>query len=105
MELPRIFGDNGAFIEPSPEVIAQLDAPTRARLDAVRTAYNNLLAAQAAEKAATDEVQNALQAIEDAEAYRKRHYPPQSQHDLWIETFGSVEARQKLAQRRAERGY
>jgi hypothetical protein len=85
MSLPRIFGDNGVFLEPSEQVIASLDAPTRARLDDVRTAFNNVTKAQAAEKAAVDDITDTLEIIADAEAYSKRHFPPQTQHDLWLD--------------------
>jgi hypothetical protein len=100
---PKIFGDKGVFVEPDAQTLASLDEPTRARLDAVRTAYNDLLDAQAAEKAATDEITNAAQAVEDATAYRNKFYPPATQHDLWIENFGSAEAKRALALRRAGR--
>ena len=85
MTLPRIFGDNGIFLEPDAATLASLDEQTRERLDGVRTAYSNLKTAQAAEKAALDEIADALQAIADAENYCKRHFPPQTQHDLWLD--------------------
>ncbi len=99
--LPRIFGDKGVFVEPSAEVLAGLDEPTRARLDAVRTAYNNLLDAQTAEKAATNEIADAGQAVEDAEAYRKKHYPPATFYDEWVHNFGSPEAKRAHSLRKA----
>ncbi len=102
--LPRIFGDRGAFVEPDAATLAALDEPTRARLDAVRTAYNALLVAQTDEKAATDEIADSLQALDDAEAYRKRNFPPATQHDLWIENFGNEDQRRDLARRRAGYG-
>jgi hypothetical protein len=85
MTLPRIFGDNQTFIEPSEQILASLDEPTRARLDGVRTAVSNLKSAQAAEQAAIDEIGDAEQAIADATAYSKKHFPPQTQHDLWLD--------------------
>jgi hypothetical protein len=84
MNLPRIFGDNQTFVEPNAQVIASLDQPTRARLDGVRTATNNLKSAQAAEKAAIDEIGDAEQAIAEATAYSKKHFPPEQFHDLWL---------------------
>ncbi len=104
MNLPRIFGDKGAFIEPDAATLAALDEPTRARLDAVRSAYDDLLVAQEDEKAATVDVGDALQAVEDATAYNKRHFPPMTQHDLWVENFGNEDQRRDLARRRASRG-
>jgi hypothetical protein len=99
--LPRIFGDKGVFVEPDEQTLASLDEQTRERLNGVRVAYNNLLTAQTAEKAATDEIANALQAITDAEAYSKRHYPPETQYDLWLANFGSPEQRRQAALRKA----
>ena len=83
MDLPRIFGDNGVFIEPDAETLAALDEPTRARLDGVRTAFKNVKAAQAAEQAALDLIADAQDAIIEAENYSKAHFKPQTQHDLW----------------------
>jgi hypothetical protein len=84
MTLPRIFGDNQTFVEPSAQVLASLDEPTRARLDGVRTATDNLKSAQADEKAAIDEIADAEREIETTTAYSKRHFPPQTYHDLWL---------------------
>jgi hypothetical protein len=85
MMLPRIFGDNQTFVEPSADVLASLDKPTLQRLAGVRTAVANLKTAQADEQAAIDEIANAEQAVEDATAYSKKHFPPQTQHDLWLD--------------------
>ncbi len=103
--LPQIhlFGDKGVWLEPSGAIKAQLDEPTLARLDGVRAAYDNLKDAEAAEKAATAEVEDALRALSDAEAASKRLYKDTA-HDLWIDNFGSPEARRALAQRRAGHG-
>ncbi|HXR23921.1 MAG TPA: hypothetical protein VN742_01080 [Candidatus Binataceae bacterium] len=97
MNLPRIFGDNQAFIEPSAEILASLDEPTRARLDGVRQASDNLKKAQAAEQAAVDDIADAERTIADATAYSKKHFPPQTPHDLWLENFGSKEDRERRA--------
>jgi hypothetical protein len=100
--LPRLFDERGAFIEPSEQVIAGLDEQTRQRLDAVRAAYSDLLIAQTDEKAATDEIANSVQALDDAEAYRKTLYQ-EKQHDQWIDNFGNADQRRALALRRAGR--
>ena len=84
-ELPRIFGDRGVFVEPSPEQIQALDAPTRQRLNGVRTAFANMKSAEAAEQAAKDDIIRMVQKIEDLEAYSKKNFKPQTQHDLWLD--------------------
>jgi hypothetical protein len=85
MNLPRILGDNQTFVEPSEQILASLDKPTLERLDGVRTAVRNLKSAQAEVQSAIDEIANAEEAIADATAYSKRHFPPQTQHDLWLD--------------------
>jgi len=97
-DLPRIFNEKGAFIEPDN---TGLDAPTLERLDAVRSAYQTYRAAEAHEKATFDEVNDAANYLSDLETYSRKLYPPQTQHDLWLENFGSPEARARAAQRRA----
>jgi hypothetical protein len=81
----RLFTDKGVLIEPDAATLASLDPQTRERYIGVRDAYNNVKSAQAAEQAALDEITDAQQAIIDAEAYSKRHFPPQTQHDLWLD--------------------
>lgn len=85
MTLPRIFGDNGVFVEPSSEQIKALDAPTRERLNGVRTVFANMKSAETDEKAAKDDIVRTLQTIEDLEAYSKQNFKPQTQHDLWLD--------------------
>jgi hypothetical protein len=97
MTLPRIFGDNQTFVEPSAQVLAGLDEATRARLDGVRIAVGNLKSAQAAEQAAINEIGDAEQAIADATAYSKKHFPPQTQHDLWLDQKRERERRLGIA--------
>ncbi len=105
MNLPRIFGDKGAFYRAGRGNCSPRSTSRRALdSDAVRSAYDDLLVAQEDEKAATVDVGDALQAVEDATAYNKRHFPPMTQHDLWVENFGNEDQRRDLARRRASRG-
>ncbi len=100
--LPALFDQKGVFIEPSAEVLGQLDDATRARLDAVRSTYDALQRVEADEKAATDEVANAVQALDDAEAYRKKHHPPATFQDEWMANFGRPDQQRRYAAQKAK---
>jgi hypothetical protein len=98
--LPTIFDARANFIEPSPEVLAGLDAPTLERLNGVRVAAANLQAAQDAEKAEIQAIADCIEAVQEAKDQREALFPPSTAHDEWIMNFGSAEQRRELAQRR-----
>jgi hypothetical protein len=80
-----IFDANGVFI--------QLDADTlppaiRDRYIAVRDAYALHIEAEEAEKAALAEVATALKAVNTTREYFTAHFPQQTPHDLWLDSFG-----------------
>jgi hypothetical protein len=95
---PRIFNDKGAFVEP--DDVSGLNAATLERLDGVRSAYGNLKAANDAEQAAVQAINDCLEAAKEAEDYRSAHFPPSTPHDEWIINFGNSEQRRQLAERR-----
>lgn len=98
-DLPTIFDRKGLFLEPVDKSI--LDAPTLARLDVVRAAYLDLKAAEAKETAALDEVKASLAAQERAEQYLKQNFPQPEFYDLWVETFGNADEKEKHRRARA----
>ena len=89
MDMPRLFSDKGTLIAIDE---TKLDPITRGRFDAIRAAYHaNLEAAEAVQTALAD-VDEALAAVRNTEEYSDAHYPKQTFHDLWKETFAAVRA-------------
>ena len=90
----RIFTEKGELINVD---TSTMDTPTRARLDAVRAAYQANKEAVAALDTAYAEVANAQQAIENTESYYNARWPRQTFHDLWRETFGTPKERARVS--------
>jgi hypothetical protein len=84
-DLPRLFNEKGELINVD---VAGLDAPTRARHTAVVTAYHAHVQAQGALTAAYADVDHAVLAVKNTEEFFDAHWPKQTFHDLWRETFG-----------------
>lgn len=85
MNLPRLFDDKGELINVD---ASKLDPATRARLEAIRSAYAANSEAQTELDAAYNEVTDALATVEQAESFHNAHWPRQTFHDLWLESFG-----------------
>ena len=85
MTLPRLFTDKGELIDVD---TSAMDAPTLARLDKLRNAYQANKQAEQTLADAQAEVSKALEAVDNTEAYFDANYPRQQFHDLWKENFG-----------------
>jgi hypothetical protein len=83
--LPRLFTDKGELISVA---TSEMDGPTRERYAAIDTAYRANKAAQDVLDAAYAEVNDALEGVKNTTAYFDAHWPRQTYHDLWKETFG-----------------
>jgi hypothetical protein len=84
--LPRLFDDHGHLLDDVDT--SQMDPATRERYGAIVTAYQANEQAQAELDGAMASVTAALEAIKKAEEFHNAHWRPQTQHDLWLETFG-----------------
>jgi hypothetical protein len=91
--LPRLFSDKGVFVEP--DDVTGLDAPTLALLETVRTAYHATRVADAAMVDAIAELAASEAAVKNTQTYFAAHYPPQTFHSLFLETFGGKEAERR----------
>jgi hypothetical protein len=67
---------------------SQFDAPTLARFEHLREAYAASERADAAHTAAQNEVADAVERLREAKEIHDENFPPQSFHDLWLDTFG-----------------
>jgi hypothetical protein len=93
----QIFDSRGVLIE-NPDTTG-LDANALALLATVTREYHATRAAEAALQAAITEQAASELAAKNTRDYCDAHYPPQSFHSLWLETFGTKEEQQKHAGR------
>jgi hypothetical protein len=83
---PRIFDDNGRLIPIDPST---LPPDIRERYTAVRNAYELNAKAEHDLADAQEAAKVALVAANNTREYVLAHFPPQTQHDLWVENFGN----------------
>lgn len=90
---PRIFDSKGNFIEDVDTT--GLDATSLALLENVRTESRAVKAAEQAMADAIAEQSAAKSAVKNTTEYHDAHYPPQSFHALWLETFGTRQEQER----------
>ena len=93
----QIFDSRGVLIE-NPDTSGLSDTAL-ALLETVRTEYAATRAAEAALQAAFTEQAASELAVKNTRAYLDAHYPPQSFHSLWLETFGNETEQQRARER------
>jgi hypothetical protein len=98
--LPQLFDKSGALIEVN---MTTMDAPTLARLEAVRAAVR---ASQEAEQRVVDavaEVEASARAVKNTKEYHDAHFPPQTAMALIKETLAQNQINRAEKIKRGER--